>query len=81
MHFGSAAVRVELSSPAAFWDIARRAMAATDGTQTLEGIRASSDALHQPGMQRSSSDRMPTRPYAYAFFSGLKTDEAIDRKS
>jgi hypothetical protein len=56
-------------------------MAATDGTQTLEGIRASSDALHQPGMQRSSSDRMTSRPYAYAFFSGLKTDEAIDRKS
>jgi hypothetical protein len=42
VQFGSAVVRVEPSSPAAFWDIARRAMAEEAGAQTLEIMRACS---------------------------------------
>jgi hypothetical protein len=38
--FSCAVVRVEPASPAAFWDIARRAMADLAGAQTPEGARA-----------------------------------------
>jgi hypothetical protein len=72
---GFAVVRVEPSSPAAFWDIARRAMADLAGTQSLNGIGASSYALHQ------TPEANPVRLWVLnPFFSEIRTDEATDQK-
>jgi hypothetical protein len=47
VQIGFAVVRVKPSSPAAFWDIARRAMADLAEARTRRGIRACCDFLHQ----------------------------------